>query len=179
MEDKIVYICDNCGHKEFKWTGRCPSCGTWNSFSENKVSKKPQKLSKTVSKAAPLPLSSCGAGENTRIFTGIEEIDRVLGGGIMKGSSIMIGGEPGIGKSTLMLLLDKLYLLDEVTVGMDPVFRLDFYKILQKVIETEEASVLMTSHIESEMKQKTDFLGILDEGRMTWFGESPDFGEDK
>lgn len=103
MEDKIVYICDNCGHKEFKWTGRCPSCGTWNSFSENKVSKKPQKLSKTVSKAAPLPLSSCGAGENTRIFTGIEEIDRVLGGGIMKGSSIMIGGEPGIGKSTLML----------------------------------------------------------------------------
>ncbi len=73
----------------------------------------------------------------------------------------------------------KLYLLDEVTVGMDPVFRLDFYKILQKVIETEEASILMTSHIESEMKQKTDFLGILDEGRMTWFGESPDFGEDR
>lgn len=72
----------------------------------------------------------------------------------------------------------KLYLLDEVTVGMDPVFRLDFYKILQRVIETEEASILMTSHIESEMKQKTDFLGILDEGRMTWFGESPDYGKD-
>lgn len=72
----------------------------------------------------------------------------------------------------------KLYLLDEITVGMDPVFRLDFYKILQRVIETEEASILMTSHIESEMKQKTDFLGILDEGRMTWFGESPDFGKD-
>ena len=73
----------------------------------------------------------------------------------------------------------KLYLLDEVTVGMDPVFRLDFYKILQKVIETEEASILMTSHIESEMKQKTDFLGIMDEGRMSWFGESPDFGENR
>ena len=59
----------------------------------------------------------------------------------------------------------KLYLLDEVTVGMDPVFRLDFYKLLQRVLESEESSILMTSHIESEMKQKTDFLGILDEGR--------------
>lgn len=76
-----------------------------------------------------------------------------------------------------MAYAPKLYLLDEVTVGMDPVFRLDFFKMLQKVIETEEASVLMSSHIESEMKQKTDFLGILDEGRMTWFGESPDFSK--
>lgn len=71
----------------------------------------------------------------------------------------------------------KLYLLDEVTVGMDPVFRLDFFKILHKVIETGEASVLMTSHIESEMKQRTDFLGIMDEGRLTWFGESLDYGQ--
>lgn len=72
----------------------------------------------------------------------------------------------------------KLYLLDEVTVGMDPVFRLDFFKILHKVIETGEASVLMTSHIESEMKQRTDFLGIMDEGRLTWFGESLDYGQE-
>jgi len=73
----------------------------------------------------------------------------------------------------------KLYLLDEVTVGMDPVFRLDFFKILHKVIETGEASVLMTSHIESEMKQRTDFLGIMDEGRLTWFGESLDYGQEE
>lgn len=72
----------------------------------------------------------------------------------------------------------KLYLLDEVTVGMDPVFRLDFFKILHKVIETGEASVLMTSHIESEMKQRTDFLGIMDEGKLTWFGESLDYGQE-
>lgn len=68
----------------------------------------------------------------------------------------------------------RIYLLDEVTVGMDPVFRLDFFKILQRVIETEQASVLMTSHIESEMKQKTDYLGILQEGRLIQFGESLD-----
>lgn len=72
----------------------------------------------------------------------------------------------------------KLYLLDEVTVGMDPVFRLDFFKILHKVIETGEASVLMTSHIESEMRQRTDFLGIMDEGKLTWFGESLDYGQE-
>lgn len=104
MEEKTVYICDNCGHKEPKWTGRCPECGTWNSFSESKVSKKPVKLSKAQeAKIAPVTLAECTVGENDRIYSGIEEIDRVLGGGIMRGSSIMIGGEPGIGKSTLML----------------------------------------------------------------------------
>ena len=104
MEEKTVYICDNCGHKEPKWTGRCPECGTWNSFSESKVSKKPVKLSKAKeSRIAPVTLAECGISENSRIFSGLEEIDRVLGGGIMRGSSIMIGGEPGIGKSTLML----------------------------------------------------------------------------
>ena len=68
----------------------------------------------------------------------------------------------------------KIYLLDEVTVGMDPVFRIDFFKILQKVIENEQASVLMTSHIESEMKQKTDFAGIIKDCKLVEFGESLD-----
>ena len=68
----------------------------------------------------------------------------------------------------------KIYLLDEVTVGMDPVFRIDFFKILQKVIENEQSSVLMTSHIESEIKQKTDFVGIIKDGKLVEFGESLD-----
>ena len=67
-----------------------------------------------------------------------------------------------------------LYLLDEVTAGMDPVFRVDFFKILHKVIEDESASVLMTSHIESEMEQKMDYLGILEDGKLIKFGESLD-----
>ena len=67
-----------------------------------------------------------------------------------------------------------LYLLDEVTAGMDPVFRVDFFKILHKVIEDESASVLMTSHIESEMEQKMDYLGILENGKLIEFGESLD-----
>lgn len=66
----------------------------------------------------------------------------------------------------------KLYLLDEVTAGMDPVFRIDFFKLLQKIIETEEASIIMTSHIRDEMIQKTDYVGILEDGKMITFGES-------
>lgn len=67
-----------------------------------------------------------------------------------------------------------IYLLDEVTVGMDPVFRIDFFKLLQDIIKEENASVLMTSHIASEMERKTDYTEILDKGKLTLFGESID-----
>lgn len=70
-----------------------------------------------------------------------------------------------------------VYLLDEVTAGMDPVFRVDFFKILHEIIKDESASVLMTSHIETEMEQKTDYLGILENGKMIRFGESIDYEE--
>lgn len=66
----------------------------------------------------------------------------------------------------------ELYLLDEVTAGMDPVFRVDFFKILQEIIKDEKASVLMTSHIESEMERKADYVGILENGKLLQFGES-------
>lgn len=65
-----------------------------------------------------------------------------------------------------------IYLLDEVTAGMDPVFRIDFFKILQEVIATEKASVVMTSHIQDEMVQKTDYVGVLEKGKLVKFGES-------
>lgn len=68
----------------------------------------------------------------------------------------------------------KLYLLDEVTAGMDPVFRIDFFKMLSEVIATEEASVLMTSHIQTEIGQKMDYVGILESGKLISFGESLD-----
>lgn len=137
MEEKTVYICDNCGHKEPKWTGRCPECGTWNSFSESKVNKKPVKLSKAQEvRITPVTLSECSTGENSRIFSGIEEIDRVLGGGIMRGSSIMIGGEPGIGKSTLLLQTAALIA--------------EKHKVLY--ISGEESA--------AQIKQRSDRLGI-------------------
>ena len=69
-----------------------------------------------------------------------------------------------------------LYLLDEVTAGMDPVFRIDFFKMLYEIVKSEEASVLMTSHIQTEIGQKTDYVGILENGRLVSFGESLDSG---
>ena len=71
----------------------------------------------------------------------------------------------------------RLYLLDEVTAGMDPVFRIDFFKILQKVIEGEEASVLMTSHLQEEIERKMDYVGIMENGKMTAFGEADTVAE--
>jgi DNA repair protein RadA/Sms len=104
MKAKISYICSHCGHSEPKWLGRCPECGNWNTLQERETgrgtaSKKVKKESFTV------PLSSLEKKQDLRFDAGIDEINRVLGGGIMKGSSILIGGEPGIGKTTLMLQL--------------------------------------------------------------------------
>ncbi len=88
-----------------KWLGRCPECGEWNSFQEqtvqNSATAVPAPFATTSVK--PIPLSNVSALENSRFFSGIKEFDRVLGGGIMKRSAILVGGEPGIGKSTLLL----------------------------------------------------------------------------
>lgn len=103
----IMYKCSNCGYSQPRWLGRCPECGEWNSLEEiiidrNKIS--PAGNGNELSqKAKPINLSNVKASENTRIFTGINEFDRVLGGGAAKRSVILLGGEPGIGKSTLLL----------------------------------------------------------------------------
>lgn len=103
----IMYKCSNCGYSQPRWLGRCPECGEWNSLEEiiidrNKIS--PGGNGNELSqKAKPINLSNVKASENTRIFTGINEFDRVLGGGATKRSVILLGGEPGIGKSTLLL----------------------------------------------------------------------------
>lgn len=104
---KTLFFCQSCGHESAKWMGKCPSCGTWNSFVEEVVAKAEQKSayksdsrSKTLQ---PKTLKEIVAGTEMRIPTGDQELDRVLGGGIVPGSLVLIGGEPGIGKSTLML----------------------------------------------------------------------------
>ena len=100
---KSVYFCQNCGHEETKWLGQCPACREWNTFVEEKV---PPAMSKTVKErkeAQVVTLSSITADEDDRMLTTIAELDRVLGGGIVKGSLVLVGGDPGIGKSTLLL----------------------------------------------------------------------------
>ena len=97
----LVYRCLSCGHSEPKWLGRCPECGEWNSFREAAADPGPDRAGETFA----LPLASIPAGRAARIATGLGELDRVLGGGLMRGSAVLLGGEPGIGKSTLLLQL--------------------------------------------------------------------------
>ncbi|MDC7223889.1 MAG: DNA repair protein RadA [Spirochaetales bacterium] len=104
--DKTQFLCKECGHTEPKWLGRCPSCGSWNSFTEFKPAKGSTRAA-AVPTAPPRvqTLSAVTEPENVRIDSGFPEFNRLLGSGIMSGSSILIGGEPGIGKSTLLLQL--------------------------------------------------------------------------
>ena len=103
-KDKQIYYCKECGNEFSRWMGQCPSCKAWNSFVEEKVTK--TRSNKTVSVAdrpKATSIKNVSSSEETRISTRISELDRVLGGGIVKGSLVLVGGDPGIGKSTLLL----------------------------------------------------------------------------
>ena len=105
-KNKEKYICSNCGYTVSKWLGKCPECGTWGSF-EKAIDFKKDKNSFSISadNEKPVPISKILISDNIRLKTHINEVDMVLGGGIVPGELILIGGEPGIGKSTLMLQL--------------------------------------------------------------------------
>src|SRR5687767_12768146 len=105
---KTAFFCQQCGYESVKWVGQCPGCSQWNSFVEELIEKDQskktngwtdysadKKLNRTVS------LKDIKSGEETRLITADEELNRVLGGGIVAGSVVLVGGEPGIGKSTL------------------------------------------------------------------------------
>ena len=112
-KEKTAYVCENCGQESPKWIGKCPSCGQWNTFKEIKVSSDAPRSSATVSAAArtghalrtnrALKLSEISTHDDPRIDLNDNEFNRVLGGGLVPGSIILLGGEPGIGKSTLSL----------------------------------------------------------------------------
>ena len=115
-KSKSRFVCQECGHVAHQWTGQCPQCATWNTYVEevtsNGVKARVSTLqSRRTTRARPTPLPDVELGSETRIPTGVAELDRVLGGGIMHGSLILIAGDPGIGKSTLMTELGK-YLPD-------------------------------------------------------------------
>ena len=104
-ESSVRYVCRECGHVENKWNGRCPECGSWNSFDEEKTApvQKGRIEPQPVMNASLQKLSDVPYEAAMRVSSGIEELDRVLGGGVMRPSSVLVGGEPGIGKSTIML----------------------------------------------------------------------------
>ena len=112
---KTVYVCSECGETSMRWLGRCPSCGAWNTMTEDVVVPTPPPSAKSPAAIAARAQASTlmaknlrdisSTEEKSRILTGIKELDRVLGGGIVLGSVILLGGEPGVGKSTMLLQL--------------------------------------------------------------------------
>ena len=112
-KDKIAYVCENCGQESPKWIGKCPSCGQWNTFKEIRIANDTGTMAakaaaQTVRQARdgknrPMRLRDISAKDEPRIDMHDEELNRTLGGGLVPGSIVLIGGEPGIGKSTLTL----------------------------------------------------------------------------
>ncbi len=100
---KIKYICSNCGYESLRWLGKCPECDSWNSFTEEIIETSKRKISTAKTKVTVTSINEISATEDDRVKTNIAEFDRVLGGGLMPGSVILLGGDPGIGKSTLAM----------------------------------------------------------------------------
>jgi DNA repair protein RadA/Sms len=103
---KIIYCCQACGYQTPKWMGRCPDCGTWDSIVEERAAAGPFRNAARIpiaQQTAPVPIDTIELEQENRLLTGIREFDRVLGGGLVPGTLVLVGGDPGIGKSTLML----------------------------------------------------------------------------
>ncbi len=160
MKQKTIFRCKNCGHTEPRWLGRCPECGNWNTFVEETITTgKKTGISGSATgnfgeTAVPIPLSSIKNEGKIRVSSGIREVDTSLGGGIIKGSAILLGGEPGIGKSTLMLQLASniktkgriLYLSGEESPGQIKIRseRLGLSPENVEVLSETELSVIIT-----------------------------------
>ncbi len=105
---KTIFSCQSCGYQTPKWMGKCPDCGQWHSFTEETVAPRQAKRAEETTMSGkgapvPVPIDAITIENEQRLFTGISEFDRVLGGGVVPGTLVLIGGDPGIGKSTLML----------------------------------------------------------------------------
>lgn len=100
---KTVYFCQECGYESSKWMGQCPGCRQWNTLVEEHIEKRPVSVEKQLAAVRPVSLPEIETKEEARFASGFPELDRVLGGGIVPGSLVLVGGDPGIGKSTLLL----------------------------------------------------------------------------
>jgi len=148
-KEKTRYICDICGHEEAKWAGKCPACFSWNSFSE--ISLPPGRKHSSAKKNSDpakkaVSIAEIASDKNNVVLKdcGIEEINRVLGGGIVSGSAILIGGEPGIGKSTLMM------------------------QLAQKISESSKVLYISGEESQPQIRLRLDRLGIKEGGELVF-----------
>ncbi|MCA9374079.1 MAG: DNA repair protein RadA [Candidatus Gracilibacteria bacterium] len=177
MKLKTIYICESCGHTAPKWLGKCPDCDAWNSFHEDVVAKDPKREHKGVAQSVQ-PLHQVKESDN-RIPTNIGELDRVLGGGIIEGSLVLMSGEPGIGKSTLTLKLceqianvkqNVLYVSGEESVQQISL------RAKRMGIQKENLGILGENSVENIMEtleaEKPDFV-VIDSIQVMNTGASP------
>ncbi|HKK83507.1 MAG TPA: ATPase domain-containing protein, partial [Atribacterota bacterium] len=115
---KTRFVCQECGYFTVKWLGKCPECDSWNSFVEEVEKKKEKKVREkgVGTSGRPVKLSEVSLYKENRFSTSIGELDQVLGGGVVEGSLILVGGDPGIGKSTLLLQMANNMAVKEKTV---------------------------------------------------------------
>ena len=111
-KEKSVFFCQECGYESAKWLGKCPGCGQWNTFVEELVSKQKNEPTRLLAASEPVPLHEISYDDMLRIDTGIHELNRVLGGGMVPGALMLLAGDPGIGKSTLTMQLAGTIRLD-------------------------------------------------------------------
>jgi DNA repair protein RadA/Sms len=177
MKTKTIFACQSCGNQSAKWLGKCPDCGSWNSFVEEDYSQ-PVARSKerqTLYKDGPVLLKDVEVKESSRLKTDIGELDRVLGGGIVSGSVILIGGDPGVGKSTISLQISNqltkqgktvLYVSGEESVSQtDLSFIVEYIKKLKpQVVIIDSIQVIFDPAISSScgsVSQVRECAGIL------------------
>jgi DNA repair protein RadA/Sms len=166
---KNVYFCKECGFESAKWVGQCPGCKVWNSFVEEPVSKKVVSNNHDrKGSAEPTKLSNVSTDSDERILTSINELDRVLGGGIVIGSLVLVGGDPGIGKSTLLLQMCKVLAQSQYKVlyisGEESLKQI---KMRAKRLDYEEGELLLLSEtnldlIEDTIRKLTPDVVIID-----------------
>jgi DNA repair protein RadA/Sms len=169
---KTVYICQSCGHHSLRWVGKCPDCGTWNSMIEERVTKHKKAYAKQT--IAPTPLGEVDIQDEDRVKTGLKEFDRVVGGGVVKGSVILVGGDPGIGKSTLLLQISE-----KIASGYDKVLYITGEESLKQIklraerlkITPDKIEILTETNLDlilEVLRQDIPFMVVIDSIQTTY-----------
>ena len=145
-KNSTVFVCNECGYESSKWLGKCPSCGSWNSFFEEKVVETKKSLGGSNKPRAEVQkLNEVVKRKANRIKTNVEELDRVLGGGFVEGSLVLLGGEPGIGKSTLILQICNSLQMDDPILYVSGEESADQIKIRADRLGTTRDNILFLS----------------------------------
>ncbi|HHW47546.1 MAG TPA: DNA repair protein RadA [Clostridiaceae bacterium] len=142
---KSVFICQECGYESSGWLGKCPACNQWNTFIEEAVGGKPGGRTDTGRKNVPVSINDIAVDKEKRYSTGMKEMDRVLGGGVVKGSLVLVGGDPGIGKSTLLLQVCNMIGLDSKILYISGEESIKQIKIRADRLGVKRADLLMVS----------------------------------